>query len=418
MLIEQAITLRQKIFKMNILFITLPFSTAKTPVFYDDLLECFVKNGDKVYVACANEEGSGEGAGISEYKGMTVLRINTGQITGEVPLIKKGIATLLIDYKFKKAIKKYYSNISVDLILYPTPPITLVNTVTYVKHRTGASTYLLLKDIFPQNAVDLGMFSKTGIKGIIYKYFRRKEKKFYSISDYIGCMSPANVRFLLEHNPFVNRDIVEVCPNSIAKPVVREKPKDDDFKQKYSIPSDAVVFLYGGNLGRPQGISFLVDCLRKEKKNKDVFFMIVGNGSEDHKVKEYVNQEKPDNCIFLDYLPKEEYQKIADQCDVGMIFLDYHFTIPNFPSRVLNYLSSSKPILAATDPVCDMGDLAEENGFGVKCLSNDVDSFSSAVNRIVSSDRKKMGKNAWKFFCDNYTVEKSREIILSHYKNK
>jgi glycosyltransferase involved in cell wall biosynthesis len=76
--------------------------------------------------------------------------------------------------------------------------------------------------------------------------------------------------------------------------------------------------------------------------------------------------------------------------------LDYHFTIPNFPSRVLNYLSSSKPILAATDPVCDMGDLAEENGFGVKCLSNDVDSFSSAVNRIVSSDRKKMGENAQK----------------------
>jgi glycosyltransferase involved in cell wall biosynthesis len=228
-------------------------------------------------------------------------------------------------------------------------------------------------------------------------------------------MSPANVRFLLEHNPSVNHDIVEVCPNSIAKPVVSEKPKDDGFKPKYKIPSDAVVFLYGGNLGRPQGISFLVDCLRKEKDNKYVFFMIVGNGSEAHKVKEYVDQEKPANCIFLDYLPKEEYQKIADQCDVGMIFLDYHFTIPNFPSRVLNYLSSSKPILAATDPVCDMGDLAEENGFGVKCLSNDVDSFSSAVNRIVSSDRKKMGENAWKFFCDNYTVEKSREIILSHY---
>ena len=401
---------------MNILFITLPFSTAKTPVFYDDLLECFVKNGDKIYVACANEEGSGEETGISEYKGMTVLRINTGQITGEVPLIKKGIATLLIDYKFKKAIKKYYSNISVDLILYPTPPITLVNTVTYVKRRTGASTYLLLKDIFPQNAVDLGMFSKTGIKGIIYKYFRRKEKKFYSISDYIGCMSPANVRFLLDHNPSVNREIVEVCPNSITKPVVSEKPKDNGFKQKYNIPTEAVVFLYGGNLGRPQGISFLVDCLRKEKDNKDVFFMIVGNGSEAHKVKEYVETEKPVNCTFLDYLPKEEYQKIADQCDVGMIFLDYHFTIPNFPSRVLNYLSSSKPILTATDPVCDMGDLAEENGFGVKCLSNDVDSFSSAINKIVSSDRKKMGENAWKFFCDNYTVEKSREIILSHYK--
>ena len=75
---------------------------------------------------------------------------------------------------------------------------------------------MLLKDIFPQNAVDLGMLKKTGFKGLLYRYFKNKEKKLYRQSDYIGCMSNANVDFLLKNNPQISKNIVEVCPNSIA----------------------------------------------------------------------------------------------------------------------------------------------------------------------------------------------------------
>ena len=88
-----------------------------------------------------------------------------------------------------------------DLVLYSTPPITLQKAVSYVKNRDGAATYLLLKDIFPQNALDLGMLKKTGVKGLFYRYFKNKEIKLYVVSDYIGCMSEANVEFLLKHNP-------------------------------------------------------------------------------------------------------------------------------------------------------------------------------------------------------------------------
>lgn len=404
---------------MNILFVTLPFSTSKVSVFYDDLLLEFVNNGDKVYVACANEKGCGEEPGLSEYKGMTVLRIPTGKITGEVGVIEKGIATLMMDYQYKRAIKKYYSDIHVDLILYPTPPITLVNTVKYLKQKTGAKTYLLLKDIFPQNAVDLGMLKTSGLKGLIYKMFRKKEKAFYEISDHIGCMSPANVKFVLDNNKEVNPNIVEVCPNSVFPP--KEKPNrrnvdSSALREKYHIPEDAVIFLYGGNLGKPQGIDFLVECLRKVKENEKAFFLIIGGGSDYPKLKAFVDDEKPKNTLLLEYLPKQEYQAIADTCDVGIISLDYHFTIPNFPSRFLNYLSSAIPVLVATDPVCDMGTIAEENGFGYRCMSNDVDRFSSIVNKFISADRIGMGEKAWNFFIENYTVEKVRNIILTHFK--
>lgn len=54
------------------------------------------------------------------------------------------------------------------------------------------------------------MFSK---RNPIYWYFRLREKQLYRNSDVIGCMSEANVEYLLKHNPELSADIVEVCPN-------------------------------------------------------------------------------------------------------------------------------------------------------------------------------------------------------------
>lgn len=62
------------------------------------------------------------------------------------------------------------------------------------------------------------MFSK---RSLIYRLFRKKEEVLYQISDFIGCMSPANVDYVLTHNPEIKADRVEICPNSIK---LLEKP--------------------------------------------------------------------------------------------------------------------------------------------------------------------------------------------------
>lgn len=350
--------------------------------------------------------------------GIQVLRIGTGNITGNISPIEKGISTLRIDGQFQRAVKKYYGHINFDLILYPTPPITLVNTITSVKRATGAKTYLLLKDIFPQNAVDLGMMKKTGLKGVLYKSFRRKEKKLYQVSDYIGCMSPANVEYVIRHNEFVNRKKVEVCPNSIDIPykVPAFRKISKGIRKKYNVPDGAVIFLYGGNLGKPQGIDFLVKALYEVRNNPKAFFMIVGAGAQKYLLEEYIRDKKPKNAILLDYMPKDEYQQIAEACDVGLIFLDHRFQIPNYPSRLLAYLTAGVPVLCATDPNTDIGTIARDNGYGFCCESNDVKAFAKAVDSMILADREQMGKNAWEFFLKNYTTEIGYNIIMKHFE--
>ena len=182
---------------MNILFLSIgEFDSIYQREIYPDLLREFVKHGHEVYVVSSSEKRRGKQTELVDEGHAHLLKVQIGNIT-KTNLFEKGISTIMISIHYKHAIKRYLSNKKIDLIMYSTPPITLDGVVKYEKNYYGAPTYLLLKDIFPQNAVDLEMFSKKGLKGIIYQYFRNKEKNLYDLSDYIGCMSYANVKYIL-----------------------------------------------------------------------------------------------------------------------------------------------------------------------------------------------------------------------------
>ena len=114
-------------------------------------------------------------------------------------------------------------------------------------------------------------------------------------------------------------------------------------------------------------------------------------------------------------LPKEDYDQLVRACDVGLIVLDYRFTIPNYPSRLLPYLMEKKPIIAATDPNCDTGSIAEQNGYGYWCPSNDVAAFTVTVDEMLNSGIKLLGENGYQFYLNNYTVEHTYNAIMKHF---
>ena len=104
-------------------------------------------------------------------------------------------------------------------------------------------------------------------------------------------------------------------------------------------------------------------------------------------------------------------------CDVGLVLLDYRFTIPNFPSRALSYMQAGLPIVTATDVVCDMGYLAERHGFGVCGFSNDASTLLEKCRRISPEDIDAMGKKSREFLENNYTAERSYELIMRHFND-
>lgn len=384
---------------------------------YTDLMRKFRNEGHNVFIVSPRERQFHIPTNLTESDNVKILGVKTLNVQ-KTNVIEKGLGQVLLEPLFKRAIKKYFHDVKFDLIIYSTPPITFVNAIKFVRRlNPQAKTYLLLKDIFPQNAVDIGMLSKSGPKGFLYRNFRRKEKQLYKVSDWIGCMSPANVKYVLEHNPEVSADKVEVSPNSHE--VCDATPMSDDernkIRTKYELPTDKPIFIYGGNLGKPQGIPFLIKCLEANAHRTDCHFVVVGNGVDYPKLEQWYRASHPKSVSVFSHLPVEEYSQLAASCDVGLIFLDYRFTIPNYPSRLLAYLMEKKPIIACTDPNCDTGSIAEENGYGYWCPSNSVGAFTQAVDKMLVSDIKAMGEKGYQFFLENYTVQNTYSKIMSHF---
>ena len=401
---------------MNIIFLTVSrIKEIKSRGIYTDLMRKFRDEGHNVYIVTPYERQFALPTSLSEVDGIHLLGVRTLNIQ-KTNIIEKGIGTILLETQFNRAIKKYLSHVNFDLILYSTPPITFTDVVRNLKKGTSSAiSYLLLKDIFPQNAVDLGMFSKNSL---IYWYFRQKEIGLYKHADYIGCMSPANVEFVLRHNSFLVHERVEIAPNSIE---LKKDPINIDresIRKKYDLPIDRPIFIYGGNLGKPQGIDFLIQCLNANCQRNDCHFLIVANGTEYHKLENWFINTKTDNVSLFPRLPKEDYDALVQSCDIGLIFLDHRFQIPNYPSRLLSYLEYKMPIIAATDINTDIGTIAEKNGYGYCCESKYVESFTACVNKYITTPDtiRKMGERGYQFLLDNYQVDSTYQKIISHIK--
>lgn len=380
---------------------------------YPDLIRCLAKNGHNLTVLLPREKKFNDCTTKTQVGNINIIRVRTGNLF-DVGMVTKLISRSQICRQYKNALLKYSKDIKFDLILSCTPPTILYPLINKIKKRDDAYSYLMLKDIFPQNAVDLGMI-KNG--GLLHKFFRHHEKKLYKSSDRIGCMSPANVQYLLKQDSWIPESNVAICPNALEiKPF--EYVDRDAVRDKYNIPKDKVVIVYGGGLGKPQGIDFLIECIKKLNHNSKYMFVVMGSGPYAEILTE-LSKNHEDILKVIPWLPVDEFNNVVASSDIGLILLDYRFNIPNFPSRLLAYLQAGIPVISATDANCDIGTISEENGFGYWCISKDSDDFIALLSKYENIKvREQMGLRAREFFEREYNVEKVAEEIVSAVKER
>tara|TARA_B100000780_G_C21097965_1_gene442905 strand:- start:623 stop:1840 length:1218 start_codon:yes stop_codon:yes gene_type:complete len=400
----------------NILFITLlRIESLEDRGIYHDLLRDLKNKGHKIFVVSPFERRYNLNTKLNITKQTQVLNVKTLNIQ-KTNLIEKTLSTLTIEYLFMNAVKKYYSNIKFDLIIYSTPPITITQIISYIKKKNGAYSYLLLKDIFPQNAVDLKFIKKDSL---IHKFFLRREKKLYDLSDRIGCMSLANYNYIIKNNPSIDFKKVEINPNSIEPIDINIlSHKKDLIRSEYSLPLEKKIFIYGGNLGKPQGLDFLLDSI-KSTVRLDVFYLIIGSGTEYVRIQKWFEFNQPKNAMLINNLPKLKYDKLLSVCDVGLIFLNPNFTIPNYPSRLLSYLEMKLPVITATDIYSDIGKDIEDYECGFSVISGNSDEMEIAIDKVIKSlnTSDDIKNNAYKLLIEKFNVNKSSELILKAASN-
>lgn len=387
---------------MKILFLSISFNESQENL-YTDLVDCFLENGHEVVVVSSNTSSTIK---HSNYQLIGFKK----EFLGSRNFLKKGLTTITIGYDFKKVIKKYLSHKKFDIVLYATPPITISPAVKYCKKKFGVVSFLMLKDIFPQGAIDLNVMKKNGI---IDRYFRRKEQELYNISDFIGCMSERNKEYVLKHNKVSKEKLLTFC-NSIK--IDKQLFVDSDIYKNL----DITTFMFGGNLGIPQNISGLLSVISALNDYRLAKFIIVGKGAEDYKIKSFINKYNPENLEYYEFIPREKYEEMLKKCNVGLISLDPRFTIPNIPSKFQTYLKLGKAVFAITDLNTDLKDMILENDCGWWCDASDQDEIIETIKYICENKHEQIikGQNGYIYLKKEFNVESNVKIIEKIMEDK
>ena len=372
---------------------------------YTALVEEFLNHGHEVTIVAPGNEKTD----IYVENGIPVLRVQSLPIKN-VPNYLKGISNVLLPYLFERALNQFYKEKSFDVIISPTPPITLVDLAAKLKRKFGAKFYVILRDIFPQNAVDLGFMKK---EGLLHRYFRRYERKLYREADYIGCMSQGNIDYVKKHNPEVSADKLHELKN-YQKPYKGFSSDPVFLKNKHGIAEKFVV-VFGGNMGRPQQLENVLTLAESVLHFPDIVFLLLGEGVQINKIEAEAKTKGLTNINIQRTIPKQEYQDLLCLCDVGLISLHEDFTIPNIPSKALDYFNVGIPVLASLDRATDFWRILDENECGLWSYAGEHEKLKSQLIQFYSNKELKesVGRNGKNYFISNLLPERAFSIVIN-----
>ncbi|MDH4554965.1 glycosyltransferase family 4 protein [Pseudomonas sp. BN417] len=345
---------------------------------------------------------------VSELDGINVVRLKLHKLFYTTGFIGTALKVFLFPYWARYVIGRNLK--TCDLLIANTPCITIQGLSTYFKRRYGSKSYLVLWDFFPFYLKDLGVIRNK----LFFKFFWFLEQKMYQSFDRIGCMTPGNIDFLLENYSGIERDKVEILPLwTDQKPIVAvDKYK---LREKYSLPQDKVIAVYGGAMSIVQELTNILD-LAEHTADINVLFLFIGRGTEKKSLEEEASRRGLKNVRFLDYVPRDEYEGLVASCDVGLISLSRRLSVPSFPSKSIDYFKVALPVLASLDSVTDFGTiLQDEIKAGFSVVAGNTALMSEKLKALVSDAdlRKKMGSLGRLYYEKHLSVENARNKISS-----
>lgn len=366
---------------------------------YSDLFMEFKKNGHDVTVMA----GSQDETCLYEEQGVRFLKVKSMPVLYVKNLIKKGIGMATLPWYFKRAYKKYLKNEQFDWIVMPTPPITLIDVVKYIKKRSGARLYMILRDIHPQSSASLGEIRYKWMVDYLY----RRSDLGYRLSDIVGCMSPANISFIQKEHKIPSTTRCTVLYNWMNYQPY-EKEDFSDLRKKFNLEGKFIV-LFGGNLGLGQCVENIADLAAHYINNDNIRFVIIGKGVKKDTLQQMAKEQHLCNMIFMDFMPRNEYLRFVKSADLGLISIHGNNAAPTCPSKVLSYMSLKIPVLALINKNNDYGLILEEKAkAGYWAVASDKEKVYSLFDKIYADAqlRERMGENGYRFFCENLTTEK------------
>ncbi len=383
-------------------------STMSSAKLMGDLAREFHRLGYEVLVA-APDSSIRRDREVTEEAGIKVLRVKTGEIR-LAPRWMRAWREVALSFLLWRKGKAFFLQYPCDLIVYYSPTIFFGSLVARLKRRYRCVSYLILRDIFPQWAVDTGLLRRGSLP---HWFFQCKETLNYDVATIIGVQSPANLDYFLERG--LNRKYrLEVLYNWAATSGDRLSPPGE-YRRRLGLEGK-IVFFYGGNIGLAQDMDNIFRLAERLNDDPRAHFLFVGDGSEVPRLRALLDEKGLTNITFHASVDQETYLDMLSEFDVGLVSLDRGLKTQNFPGKILSYMDQSKPILASINPGNDLSDFLEKHDAGLVCINGDDDRFEAFARLLLEDEglRRRLGCNARALLEDWFSVGRAARQILSH----
>jgi glycosyltransferase involved in cell wall biosynthesis len=344
---------------------------------------------------------------IIQRESITIYRFKSGRFEN-APKIQRAIAETLFSFRAWKNLKKEFESKPHDCIIYYSPSIFWGGLVKKLKKLWKVKAYLVLRDFFPQWAIDNGMIGKNSL---IAKYFLYFEKLNYNSADYIGIQSPNNLKWFLE-NKKVNAK-TEVLFNWVSDTSIKTD-KTRKYRNLFQL-QDKILIVYGGNMGPAQDMKNVIELSKRLSEDPQFHFLLVGSGYEVETIKSAIANNVVKNITYSEPITTDEYLNLLAEADIGLFCLNKNHKTHNFPGKILGYLVQGLPVLGAVNPGNDLKDVIESANAGYISIAGDHQAFYENAKKLKEeATRKRVGKNARGLMENTFSVRIALSEILKN----
>lgn len=373
-----------------------------------DLSKEFARQGHSLTVALPSAEISMPWE-LEEADGYQILRLRAPE-TKDIGYVRRTIGEFFMPFFMRRNFQKSpLGENQWDGVVWYAPSIFHAPFANFLKKTSHCKGYLIIRDIFPEWAVDMGLMRK----GLAYYFFDRVAKYQYSVADTIGVQTPGNASYFKKWTEKSGRKL-EVLQNWLDKPA----------QLSCSLRVDAThlagrkIFVYAGNMGVAQGMDIILDLAKKFLHRSDVGFIFVGRGSEAARLKNIAQQKALNNVLFFDEILPDEIPDLYSQCTAGIVALDPRHKTHNIPGKFLTYMQSGLPVLANINSGNDLAEVIRSERVGQVCESNNIDDLSRAAHVLLEQldQDAEIGVRCHQIFEKEFSVDRAVSKIIASLK--
>ena len=328
-------------------------------------------------------------------KGIDIIRLYT-YAPG-----KKSMVNRLVSYLTFNTLASLVSVLSRsrwDVILCPNGSFFTGLTAWLVNMAKRASFIYNVQDLYPDVPIRAGQLRNPYAIAAL----RSLENFMYRKAAHITAISPAIFDNLVSKG--VAPDKISVIPNFVDTDFIRPLPKDNSFAQQHGL-ADKFVVTHAGNLGYVYDLDTMIEAASLLHWEKDILFLIVGNGVAKAALEKKTQELKLDNVRFMPFQPHESLPWLRASSDVQVSLYKSGAANESFPSKVYEIMASGRPLLASADGDSNVANVAKAAQCGLCVTPGNAEALGEAILRLYRDPflREAMGRCGRQYAVENHS---------------